>query len=104
MNSSLFATFLKPLKMSALNWVRDKAEHKETEFMTITAESAGEGTKPGLWRVDRWHFRGVLGAGMATGIRKELSKLVKVQSGDIQTNEVLRIGGQYRSEYGNCEF
>lgn len=90
--------------MSALDWVRGKAEARETKFIRIEAESADEGTKPGLWRVDRWHFKGTLGAGMATGIRKELGKLVKVESGDIQTKETLRIGGQYRSEYGNCEF
>lgn len=90
--------------MSALDWVRGKAEHKDTKFLTISAESADAGTKPGLWRVDRWHFRGVLNSGMATGIRKEFDKLEKTDSGDIQVNEVLRIGGQYRSEYGNCEF
>lgn len=90
--------------MSALDWVRGKAEHKGTKFLTISAENADEGTKPGLWRVDRWHFSGVLKSGMATGIRKELGKLASVQTGDIQVNEVLRIGGQYRSEYGNCEF
>lgn len=90
--------------MSALDWVRGKAEFKETSFLTISAENADAGTKPGLWRVDRWHFKGTLGAGMATAIRKELGKLVKVESGDIQTHETLHIGGQYRSDYGKCEF
>src|SRR5215217_793155 len=90
--------------MSALNWLRDKAEFRETTFMTIAADSGDEGTKPGLWRVDRWHFKGTLPNRMAAQIRNELDKLVKVQSGDIQTQEVLRIGGQYRSDYGRCEF
>lgn len=90
--------------MSALNWVREKAVERETSFMDVPAESADEDTKPGKWKMTRWHFRGILPMKMAAQIRNETSKLVKTHSGDIQTNEVLRIGGQYRSDYNKCEF
>lgn len=90
--------------MSALDWVRSKAAQTTVESMEIPVESAGEGTKPGTWRVTSWHFKGALPLKMAAQIRNEIGKLVKVQSGDIQTNEVLRIGGQYRSDYNKCEF
>jgi hypothetical protein len=90
--------------MSALDWVRNKAAQTEIDTMEIPAESAGEGTKAGTWRVTRWHYKGTLPIKMAAQIRNELTNVVNVQSGDIQTHEVLRIGGQYRSDYGRCEF
>lgn len=90
--------------MTALDWVRNKANQTTVESMEIPVESAGEGTKPGTWRVTNWVFKGTLPVKMAAQIRNEFDKLVKVQSGDIQTNEVLRIGGQYRSDYNKCEF
>lgn len=90
--------------MSALDWVRSKAVERETRFLDVPADSNDEGTKPGKWKMTRWHFRGTLPTKMAAQIRNETTKLVKVESGDIQTNEFLRIGGQYRSDYAKCEF
>lgn len=90
--------------MSALDWVRNKAAQTEIDTMEIPAESAGEGTKAGTWRVTRWHYKGTLPIKMAAQIRNEICKLVKIESGDIQTTETLKIGGQYRSDYNKCEF
>ena len=88
--------------MSALDWVRNKAS--QTEVYTLDIESESEGTKAGTWRVTRWHFKGTLPNRMAAQIRNEICKLIKTESGDIQTTETLKIGGQYRSDYNKCEF
>lgn len=92
--------------MNALDWVRSKAEERETEIMVIEPEEAGEGTKAGQWLVKRWHFRGTLPTRMAYQIRDNLKtgKLERVETGDIQITENLRIGGQYRSDFGKCEY
>lgn len=92
--------------MSALNWVRGKAKITE-EFMTITPEeSARSGAKPGLWKVTRAFFSGNLPTRMAFQIRDERGqgKLINTHTETTQTVETLKIGGQYRSEFGKCIF
>lgn len=92
--------------MSALDWLREKAKEQPESFMTIAPDQCDEGTKPGLWRIRRWHFKGRLPTKMVYQLKNRgtLGTLESVQSGDTQVNEVLRLGGQYRSEFNNCEF
>ena len=90
--------------MNALDWIRDKAEVSGVETMTILPEQAGQGTKSGLWQVTRLHFKGRLPTKMVYSVKAELGKLVKLYDGDKQINETLRVGGQYRSEFNNCEY
>lgn len=92
--------------MAALDWVRNKADKKPVEFMIVSPEDAGEATIAGTWRVTRWHFKGRLPSRMVFQLRDEQAhnKLEKTFDGSRQVNETLRIGGQYRSEFNNCEF
>jgi hypothetical protein len=81
--------------MSALNWIRDKADHKGTQFVYVSRNKADEGVKPGLWRVDIWQFIGVLNPNMVRGVKQ--AKLEKSEGEFIRVNETLKIGAQ-------CEF
>lgn len=78
--------------MTALDWIRNKAEIKTVEtFKTENGET---------YRVTMSSFCGTLPSGMAAETRKMLGSLV---SSDLET-ETLVIGGQYRSDYGRCEY
>lgn len=90
--------------MSALDWIRGKAVVYSVETMTVSPEKAEQGTKPGLWQVTRLHFKGRLPTKMVYSVKAELGKLVKSFDGDKQVNEYLRVGGQYRSDFNNCEY
>lgn len=81
--------------MTALNWIRDKADHKGTQFVYVSRDKAAECVKPGLWRVDIWQFIGVLNSNMARGVKQ--AKLEKSQGEFIRVKETLNIGAQ-------CEF
>lgn len=92
--------------MSALDWVRSKAGKRPVEFMTVTQTEEGEEALAGTWRVTRWHFKGRLPSRMVYQLRDEQAhnKLEKTFDGAKQVNETLKIGGQYRSEFNDCEF
>ena|SRR6218665_2292959 len=91
--------------MSALDWLRNKATVRPIEYMIVTEEdSASTGTKPGKWKITRSVFKGRLPTKMVFQVKGEYAKLIKQFDGDIQINESIRLGGQYRSEFNNCEF
>jgi len=92
--------------MSALEWVRNKANQQPVEFMTISPEEAGDSMIAGTWRVTRFHFKGKLPSKMIYQIRDEKAhdSLVKIFDGKKQVNETLQVGGQYRSDFNNCVF
>lgn len=93
--------------MNAINWLRNKATEAAPETMIVGAEEGRtNGVKPGVWLIKRKHFKGVLPYRMAAQIRNELksSPLVNTSEGNIQISERVQIGGQYRSDFGKCEF
>lgn len=92
--------------MSALDWLRGKADAKPVRFLTVSEADAGEATIAGTWKVTGWHFKGRLPSRMVFQLREENQngKLQKTFDGKRQVEETLRLGGQYRSEFNNCEF
>ncbi len=87
--------------MTALDWVRSKATQSEQYVMTVTPEEgAATECEPGDYLVTRWRFAGRLPYRMAKEMRGEYGKLINAAD-EIET---CRVGGQYRSEEGNCEY
>jgi len=83
---------------NAIEWLRSKAT-VTTDTMTVTPEEgAVSECAPGTYRITRLHFRGTLPYAMVRDLRS--AKLTKTET----VNEVLQIGGQYRSQYGQCEY
>ncbi len=82
--------------MTALDWVRSKAAVTEIDTFSGDDENGVSRT----YRVTRSVFKGTLPYRMARDIRKELSSLIRA---DMHI-ETLHIGGQYRSDFGNCEY
>lgn len=82
--------------MNAIEWLRSKAT-VTTDTMVVTPEEAFE-CDPGTYRITRMHFRGNLPYRMARDVRN--IPLTRTDT----VNEVLHIGGQYRSQYGQCEY
>ena len=76
--------------MNALDWLRNKATPVPAE------EIEAEGVK---YRIERKVFRGNLPFRMAKELRG-CKGLIKTET----VNEVLLLGGQYRSQAGQCEF
>lgn len=75
--------------MSPIEWLRSKSKVTvETEFL------AGMNVE-----ITRYYFRGVLPAIMF----EQLKKTKLEQSSDF-VHENIRLGGQYRSDYGKCEY
>lgn len=85
--------------MSALDWVRNKAVQVDQYVLTISPEDAVE-CEPGNYTVTRYRFAGRINYRMAQEIRKEYGRLIKADD-EIET---CRVGGQYKSDEGNCEY
>lgn len=86
--------------MNALEWLRSKAT-TTFDSMTVSAEEAAlNGGAPGTYKITRQYFKGTLPARMAFEVRKSMHLLVN------NDNEVERIliGGQYRGDFGRCEY
>lgn len=77
--------------MSALDWIRKKSK----QFDQYELEHEG-GNYLATWR----SFRGRIPNKMVYELRKELPSLINTKL----ENETLRIGGQYRSDFNNCEY
>lgn len=90
--------------MSALEWLRSKAKEQPESYMTIPESEASEGNKAGLWKIRRSYFKGRLPTAMVYQLKNRGTTLTKVESGDVQVLETLKLGGQYRSEFNNCEY
>lgn len=87
--------------MNALEWLRTKATKSETYDLAISAEDAAANEcEPGTYTVTRWHFAGRIPNRMVFELRKLTGALVVTDT----ENEVLRVGGQYRSDFNKCEF
>lgn len=88
-------------EMAAIDWLRTKLETYAVEDMPVTpAEAEATGCLPGTYRVTRERFRGRLPYHMARDMKRAPVALVRTDT----VNETLRLGGQYASEFGNCEF
>ena len=86
--------------MTAIDWVRSKATQCEQYVLSIAPEEAVE-CEPGDYQVTRWKFEGRVPYRMAQELRKTAgATLVKTDA----ENETLTVGGQYRSEEGNCRY
>ena len=87
--------------MNAVEWIRSRAQVSAIETMVISeSEGADIGATPGTYKITRSVFRGQLPARMVFDARKHLSSLV---SSDNEV-ETLSLGGQYRSDFGKCEY
>lgn len=87
---------------NAIEWLRSKAA-TTVEMMVITPEEAAatpDGAAPGTYKVTRQYFSGTLPARMAHEVRKLASTLKNTET----VMENVRIGGQYRSDFGRCEY
>ncbi|MHC2353368.1 hypothetical protein ACVMB3_002826 [Sinorhizobium meliloti] len=77
--------------MSALNWVRDKAKQFDQYELEVEGEKV----------VATWYsFNGRVPNRMVFELQKELSALVVTDT----ENEVLRVGGPYRSDFNRCAY
>ncbi|QND42990.1 hypothetical protein HB770_21040 [Rhizobium leguminosarum bv. viciae] len=77
--------------MTALNWIRENA----AQFDQYDLEVEGEKF------VATWYrFNGRVPSRMVFELKKELSALVVSET----ENEVLRVGGQYRSDFNKCAY
>ena len=77
---------------NALDWLRNKAELKDTDVFTLeTGETV---------QAQFYHFKGVLPSRMIFELNGLVNDVVK----DDFTNETLRIGGERRGDFNNCEF
>jgi hypothetical protein len=78
--------------MNALDWIRSKATQYEVDTFT---------TDEGVTiRATRYSFRGRIQPRMVFEARKLYPELV---NHDMQV-ETLKVGGQHRSEFGQCEY
>lgn len=78
--------------MQALAWIRTKA--------AVTAVEEFPGNAGETFKVTRSVYRGTLPYRMAKELRSQLADLVK---SDMEV-ETLLIGGQYRGDFGRCEY
>lgn len=77
--------------MSALNWIRKNSK----QFDRYEIEVEGEKF------IATWFgFTGRVPNKMVFDLKRELSSLVVTET----ENEVLRVGGQYRSDFNKCEY
>ncbi len=76
---------------NAIEWLRSKAT-TTTDTMVITPEEATD-CAPGTYRITRQHFVGTLPTRMASTLKTTETE-----------TEQIRIGGQYRSDFGRCEY
>ncbi|HAU74865.1 MAG TPA: hypothetical protein DCW88_04845 [Agrobacterium sp.] len=77
--------------MSALDWVRKNAKQFDQYELEV------EGKK----FVATWYsFNGRVPNKMVFDLKRELASLVVTET----ENEVLRVGGQYRSEFNKCTY
>lgn len=83
---------------NAIEWLRSKAT-TTTDTMVITPEEATD-CAPGTYRITRQHFSGTLPTRMAYEVRKLASTLKTTET----ETEQVRIGGQYRRDFGRCEY
>lgn len=84
--------------MNAIEWLRSKAT-TTVDTMVIAADEATDAA-PGTYKITRQHFSGTLPTRMAYEVRK-LAPTLKTTDTEI---EQVRIGGQYRSDFGRCEY
>jgi hypothetical protein len=78
-------------EMSALNWVRNNAKQFDKYELEVEGEKF----------VATWFsFNGRVPNRMVFELQKELSGLVVTGT----ENEVLRVGGQYRSDFNKCVY
>lgn len=77
--------------MNALDWIRSKSTETISDTLVVEGET---------YKATTYRFRGNLPNRMATDVRKLLGELA---SSDFE-RETLWIGGQYRSDYGTCEY
>lgn len=77
--------------MSALNWVRNNAKQFDQYELEVEGEKF----------IATWFsFNGRVPSKMVFDLKKELSALVVTET----ENEVLRVGGQYRSDFNKCAY
>lgn len=77
--------------MSALDWVRANAKQFDQYELEVEGEKF----------VATWYsFKGRVPNKMVFDLKRELSSLVVTET----ENEVLRLGGQYRSDFNECEY
>lgn len=77
--------------MTALDWVRANA----TQFDQYDLEAEGQ-RYVATW----FKFEGRIPNHMVFELKRELTRLVKTET----ENEVLRVGGQYRSDFNKCAY
>lgn len=77
--------------MSALNWIRNNAKQFDQYELEVEGEKF----------IATWYgFNGRVPNKMVFDLKKELSSLVVTET----ENEVLRVGGQYRSDFNKCAY
>lgn len=77
--------------MNALDWVRNAAKQIDQYEIEVGGEKY----------IATWFsFKGSVPARMVFELKSMLSSLVVTDT----ENEVLRVGGQYRSDFNKCEF
>lgn len=86
--------------MNAIEWLRSKATTTVETMVINAADAAASDTTPGTYTITRKYFRGTLPTRMAYEARA-LAKTLTVTDTVVET---LRIGGQYRSQFGQCEY
>lgn len=77
--------------MTALNWIRDNAK----QFDQYELEVDGQ-----VFVATWFSFNGRVPNRMVFELQKQLSQLVVNET----ENEVLRVGGQYRSDFNKCAY
>lgn len=83
-----------------LNWLRSKAQHIQTDTMTITPEEAiAAECQPGTYRIERFAFRGTIPIRMARALRGT-KELINTET----ETEVLRLGTGYVGGEGVCQY
>ena len=88
--------------MHPLEWIKSKATLKPVETIEIpdTPEVREDGVEPGIYERYTLYFKGTLPARMV----KQWERNRRPLENDALTHEVLHLGGQYRSDYGRCEY
>ena len=81
------------IDMNALDWIRSKAVVKSTEVLEMEDGSA--------YSVVFSAFNGRLPNRMVYQVLDQMDELVNIPDEVVET---IRVGGQYRSDFGKCEF
>jgi hypothetical protein len=84
---------------AALNWIRSKARHTQTELMVVSPDEATAAEcEPGTYQIERFVFEGFIPFRMARALSG--ATLTKTDA----EHEALHLGTGYRGGEGACRY